>query len=83
MTTIAIDSNIYRGSERYAKRHNVSVRYVIESGLKQLLDTEVENSVGDFDSAISFVRTLSLCGEKPVPAEANGSFHHQKFGIKV
>lgn len=72
MTTIAIDSNVYRGAERYAKKHNVSVRYVIESGLRQLLDMELENQNDDFDSAISFVRTLSLGGERPVPAEENG-----------
>lgn len=73
MTTIAIDSNIYRGAERYAKKHNVSVRFVIESGLRQLLDTEIETPTDDFDSAMSFVRTLSLSGGKPVPAEENGT----------
>ncbi len=72
MTTIAIDSNIYRGAERYAKKHNVSVRYVIESELRKLLDTD-ETPADDFNSAMSFVRTLSLSGEKPVPAEENGA----------
>ena len=72
MTTIAIDSNIYRGAERYAREHNVRVRYVIESGLRQLLEKEVEKPADDFDAAMSFVRTLSLTGDSSVPSDENG-----------
>lgn len=36
MTTIAIDSNIYRDAELYAKQNNISVKELVESLLKNI-----------------------------------------------
>ena len=36
MTTIAIDSNLYSGAEKYAKAHNISVRELVENFLKSI-----------------------------------------------
>lgn len=41
MNTITIDSTIYRGAEDYAKRHNVSIRQLVETCLRKVLSPEV------------------------------------------
>ena len=40
MNTITIDSNIYRGAEDYAKRHNVSIKQLVETYLRKILSPE-------------------------------------------
>ena len=37
MNTIAIDSNIYKGAESYAKLHNISVTAAIEEAISLFL----------------------------------------------
>ena len=37
MNTIAIDSNIYKGAESYAKLHNISVTTAIEKAISLFL----------------------------------------------
>lgn len=37
MNTIAIDSNIYKGAESYAKLHNISVTAAIEKAISLFL----------------------------------------------
>lgn len=41
MNTITIDSNIYRVAESYAKRHNISVRQLVENYLQKILSPKV------------------------------------------
>lgn len=36
MNTIAVDSNIYQGAERYAKLHNVNLKQLVEEFLMKL-----------------------------------------------
>lgn len=43
MNTIIIDSNIYRGAETYAKRHNISVRQLVENCLQKILSPKVSS----------------------------------------
>lgn len=43
MNTIIIDSNIYRGAESYAKRHNISVRQLVENYLQKILSPKVSS----------------------------------------
>ena len=50
MNTLTIDQNIYNGAEIYAKRHNVSVRQLVEEYLVsiQMLDKQI---FGEYESA--------------------------------
>ncbi len=40
MTTISIDSNIYKGAEIYARKNNISIRELVENSLKKFIVSE-------------------------------------------
>lgn len=74
MPTITIDTHLYEEVERYAKKHDISVRELIERFLSGFKHTE-ENPVVEllsFDKAMSLVKTLSAKGGKPVPPDERG-----------
>lgn len=90
MNTIAIDSNIYKGAESYAKLHNISVTAAIEKAIslflqkvqpkQRLLETD------EFRDALSYVKTLKAKGGKPIPADENSldalvekNMHYESF----
>lgn len=76
MNTVAIDSNIYKGVERYAKLHNITVGDVVEKGVLLLIENfQPKQSIyktKKFQDALDYVRTLKAKGGKPVPADENG-----------
>ena len=57
MNTIAIDSNIYKGAEMYAKLHNISVEHLVETLLKQFQSVSVK-SQSFVESADSYLDAL-------------------------
>lgn len=57
MTTIAIDSNIYKGAEMYARLHNISVEHLVETLLKKLQTVSVK-SQSSVESAESYLDAL-------------------------
>lgn len=75
MKTIAIDSNIYKRVESYAKLNNISVTAAIEKAIslflqkvqpkQRLLETD------EFRDALSYVKTLKAKGGKLIPADEN------------
>lgn len=74
MHTITIDTHLYKEAEKYAKKHNISVRELVERFLSRSKHSE-ENSTTEymsFDKAMDFVKTLSAKGGKPVPADGRG-----------
>lgn len=44
MNTIAIESNIYKGAESYAKLHNISVTAAIEKAISLFLQKVQSNN---------------------------------------
>lgn len=40
MTTISIDSNIYKGVESYARQNNISIRELMENSLRKFIVSE-------------------------------------------
>ena len=50
MNTLTIDQNIYNGAEIYAKRHNVSVRQLVEEYLVSIQMVE-KQIFGEYESA--------------------------------
>ena len=75
MNTIAIDSNIYKGAESYAKLHNISVTAVIEKAISLFLQKVQPKQklleTAEFNDALSYVKTLKAKGGKPIPADEN------------
>ena len=75
MNTIAIDSNIYKGAESYAKLHNISVTAVIEKAVSLFLQKVQPKQklleTAEFNDALSYVKTLKAKGGKPIPADEN------------
>lgn len=43
MTTISIDSNIYKGVESYARQNNISIRELAENSLRKFIVSEKKN----------------------------------------
>lgn len=76
MNTVAIDSNIYKGVERYAKLHNITVGDVVEKGVLLLIENfQPKQSIyktKEFQDALAYVSTMQAKGGKPVPADENG-----------
>ena len=62
MKTIAIDSNIYKGAESYAKLHNISVTAAIEKAISLFLQKVQPKQklleTAEFNDALSYVKTL-------------------------
>lgn len=76
MNTIAIDSNIYKGAESYAKLHNISVTAAIEKAISLFLQKVQQPKqklleTAEFNDALSYVKTLKAKGGKPIPADEN------------
>ena len=75
MNTIAIDSNIYKGAESYAKLHNISVTAAIEKAISMFLQKVQPKQklleTAEFNDALSYVKTLKAKGGKPIPADEN------------
>ena len=75
MNTIAIDSNIYKGAESYAKLHNISVTTAIEKAISLFLQKVQPKQklleTAEFNDALSYVKTLKAKGGKPIPADEN------------
>ena len=75
MNTIAIDSNIYKGAESYAKLHNISVTAAIEKAVSLFLQKVQSKQklleTAEFNDALSYVKTLKAKGGKPIPADEN------------
>ena len=75
MNTIAIDSNIYKGAESYAKLHNISVTAAIEKAISLFLQKVQPKQklleTAEFSDALSYVKTLKAKGGKPIPADEN------------
>ena len=75
MNTIAIDSNIYKGAESYAKLHNISVTAAIEKAISMFLQKVQPKQrlleTDEFRDALSYVKTLKAKGGKPIPADEN------------
>ena len=73
MNTIAIDSNIYKGAESYAKLHNISVTAAIEKAISLFLQKVQPKQklleTAEFNDALSYVKTLKAKGGKPIPAD--------------
>lgn len=63
MTTIAIDSNIYKGAEMYAKLHNISVEHLVETLLKKLQTVSVKSqtSVESVESYLDALDENLMC----------------------
>ena len=49
MNTIAIDSNIYRGAEMYAKMHNISLRQMVEGYLAKFQESVAPETVSEVE----------------------------------
>lgn len=75
MNTVAIDSNIYKGVEKYAKLHNITVGDVVEKGVLLLIENfqpkESIQKTKKFQDALAYVKTLKAKGGKPVPSDEN------------
>ena len=75
VNTIAIDSNIYKGAESYAKLHNISVTAAIEKAISMFLQKVQPKQrlleTDEFKDALSYVKTLKAKGGKPIPADEN------------
>ena len=75
MKTVAIDSNIYKGAESYAKLHNISVTAAIEKAISMFLQKVQPKQrlleTDEFRDALSYVKTLKAKGGKPIPADEN------------
>ena len=76
MNTIAMDSNIYKGAESYAKLHNISVTAAIEKAISLFLQKVQQPKqklleTAEFNDALSYVKTLKAKGGKPIPADEN------------
>ena len=65
MNTIAIDSNIYKGAESYAKLHNISVTAAIEKAISLFLQKVQPKQklleTAEFNDALSYVISFVLC----------------------
>ena len=76
MNTIAIDSNIYKGAESYAKLHNISVTAAIEKAISMFLQKVQPKQklmeTTEFKEALAHVKSIVPSGGKPVPADENG-----------
>ena len=76
MNTIAIDSNIYKGAESYAKLHNISVTAAIEKAISLFLQKVQPKQklleTAEFNDALSYVKSIVPSEGKPVPADENG-----------
>lgn len=88
MNTVAIDSNIYKGAELYAKLHKISVEAVIEKGLtlllgKNTLKKEVADEDVELEKAMKLMETMMIQGGKPVPADVDpmAIFVQEKYGL--
>ena len=88
MNTVAIDSNIYKGAEFYAKLHKISVEAVIEKGLtlllgKMTLKKEVLDEDVELEKAMKLMDTMMIQGGKPVPADVDpmAIFVQEKYGL--
>lgn len=90
MNTIAIDSNIYKGAESYAKLHNISVTAAIEKAISLFLQKVQPKQklleTAEFNDALSYVKTLKAKGGKPIPADENSldalvdkNMHYESF----
>ena len=66
MNTIAIESNIYKGAESYAKLHNISVTAAIEKAISMFLQKVPPKQkileTAEFNDALSYVKTLKAKG---------------------
>ena len=75
MDTIAINSNIYKGAESYAKMHNMSVTAAIEKAillfLQKVQPKQKPMETAEFKDALSYVKTLKATGGRPIPADEN------------
>lgn len=87
MNTIAINSNIYKGAEMYAKLHHISVEAVVEKGLSLLLEKfnpkEKTVSNSELEQAMAIMDTMMAKGGKQIPADENPMdvFVEQKYGL--
>lgn len=90
MNTIAIESNIYKGAESYAKLHNISVTAAIEKAISLFLQKVQSKQklleTAEFNDALSYVKTLKAKGGKPIPADENSldalvdkNMHYESF----
>ena len=75
MDTIAINSNIYKGAESYAKMHNMSVTAAIEKAillfLQKVQPKQKPMETAEFKDALSYVKTLKATGGRPIPDDEN------------
>ena len=75
MDTIAINSNIYKGAESYAKMHNMSVTAAIEKAillfLQKVQPKQKPMETAEFKDALSYVKTLKATGGRPIHADEN------------
>ena len=64
MNTIAIDSNIYKGAESYAKLHNISVTAAIEKAISLFLQKVQPKQklleTAEFNDALSYVTAMYI-----------------------
>lgn len=87
MNTIAIDSKIYEGVEKYAKLHNITVDDVVEKGvlllIGNILPKESVLKTKKFQDALAYVKTLKAKGGRPVPADENdlGALVEKKYAL--
>ena len=87
MNTIAINSNMYKGAEMYAKLHHISVEAVVEKGLSLLLEKfhpkEKTVSNSGFEQAMAIMDTMMAKGGKRIPVDENPMdvFVEQKYGL--
>ena len=76
MNTIAIDSNIYKGAESYAKLHNISVTAAIEKAISMFLQKVQHKQklmeTTEFKEALAYVKSIVPSEGKNVPADENG-----------
>lgn len=76
MYQIAINNNVYKGAEMYAKLHNISVSDAIEKAVMSLLQKlqpkQKYTDTTEFKDALAYVKTLKAKGGMPIPVDENG-----------
>ncbi|MBP3470887.1 MAG: hypothetical protein J6K41_01445 [Paraprevotella sp.] len=75
MNTITVDANTYRGIERYAKAHHLSINDVVKEALLLLFGNNHKAQIREneeFQRAMAYMDTLIAKEGKSVPANENG-----------
>lgn len=76
MDTVAINSNIYRGAEQYARQHNMSVTDAVEKAISMFLQRvqpkQKMTETKEFKEALAYVTSIVPTEGKAVPVDENG-----------